>query len=137
MRSHLTLLSRCFLVHQHHHSLRVNRLFVSKSTLLVGDLVHALVLLSHLVDLGKLLQLLLVLHLLLQVGILHVLSYEVGLVLELFLLFLQSLLLEIGDQHSSLLSFYVQELSNCTLDLDSSEVLGCHWSTPRLLDDSL
>jgi hypothetical protein len=110
---------------------------MSCTKLAACDLVHPLVLLLHLVNLSQLLKLMLVLHQLLGVGVLHIGSNQASLVKQLLPLLLETLLLEVWDQHTGLLPLVVEELPDSSLNLDSSKVLGCHGSTPRLLDDSL
>lgn len=102
-----------------------------------GELAHLLVLLLHLADLSELLKLLLILHLLLWTGVLHVLSQNCSLHLKLLPLFLQPFLLKVGEEHVGLLPLAVQEPTDGSLNLDGRQVLRCHWPGPRLLDDSL
>jgi hypothetical protein len=108
--------------------------FIPLSELVRSNFIHLFVLSLHLVDVSKLLQQLLVLHLLLLVCKLHGLGDLTYVLNQLFLLFYQPFLLEVWEEHAGFLSLDVQETTDCSLDLDGREVLCSHWSGPGLLN---
>ena len=125
-----------FLLDKKHYLAWVQRCF-TLSQLLTCDFIHPLILLLHLIYLCQLLQLVLILHLLTLICILHVLSDQTGLIQQLFSLLQEAFLLEVWYQHACMSSLIEQEFTDGTLNFDCSQMLCCHRSTPRLLNDSL
>lgn len=71
--------------------------WLTVSVAFAHNFVHLMVLKLEGINLLELLQLVLVLHLLLDCSVLHVGSYQTGLVQQLFLLLVKSLLLEVRN----------------------------------------
>lgn len=118
-----------------------------------NDLLLELKLLLHLIDVGQLLDHLLVLHLIAVVPLLrlaalgwallvHLGGHEVDLHLEVLLVLQESPLLPLrvdaGEHaaHALPAALAVEEPPDRALDLDRSEMLSSHGPTPRLLYDS-